>query len=192
MGINETRDKIVNVANRLFGRFGFQKTSMDEIARIAQKAKGSLYYHFSSKEELFREVVQQEVSEIKSALTVVLNNIDLSAAGKFKNYMLTRMELMQHANNYHETLHSGDIDHFEFMEDIRLDFDDWEKERLISMIHAGVERGEFNVAVDAEVLSEMFIMILKGLEIPFFIQGKYGQFMPHMEGMTQILLKGMK
>ncbi|RLD55437.1 MAG: hypothetical protein DRI97_09505 [Bacteroidetes bacterium] len=70
MGIEETREKIVSVADRLFRRFGFQKTSMDEIARIARKAKGSLYYHFSGKEELFREVVQNEVNGMKSKLLV--------------------------------------------------------------------------------------------------------------------------
>lgn len=32
MSIDQTRDKIVSVADKLFGRFGFQKTSMDQIA----------------------------------------------------------------------------------------------------------------------------------------------------------------
>ena len=44
MAIEDTRDKILSVANKLFSRFGFHKTSMDEIAKIARKAKGSLYY----------------------------------------------------------------------------------------------------------------------------------------------------
>ncbi|RLD46369.1 MAG: TetR family transcriptional regulator, partial [Bacteroidetes bacterium] len=52
MAAEGTKDKILEVANKLFSRFGFHKTSMDEIARIARKAKGSLYYHFASKEEL--------------------------------------------------------------------------------------------------------------------------------------------
>ena len=50
MAVDDTRDKILNVANSLFSRFGFHKTSMDEIAKIARKAKGSLYYHFTNKE----------------------------------------------------------------------------------------------------------------------------------------------
>ena len=56
MHIDNTKNKIVSVATKLFGRFGFHKTSMDEIAKIARKAKGSLYYYFASKEELFKEV----------------------------------------------------------------------------------------------------------------------------------------
>ncbi len=191
MGINETRDKIVSVADRLFGRFGFQKTSMDEIAKIARKAKGSLYYHFSSKEDLFREVVQKEVDEIKVKLSAVVNNSELSAEGKLKKYLLLRFEGMLDASNYHETLIPVEIDHFEFMDDIRLDFDAWEKEMLTTIINDGVERGEFHIEPDPEVLSEMFIMIVKGLEIPFFIQGKYEFYLPHIDGMVEILLKGM-
>ena len=56
MSIDDTKESILSVATRLFSRFGFHKTSMDEIAKIARKAKGSLYYHFASKEDLFREV----------------------------------------------------------------------------------------------------------------------------------------
>ena len=192
MKINETREKILSVADRLFGRFGFQKTSMDEIAKIARKAKGSLYYHFPSKEDLFREVVQNEMVEIKSKLSAVVSNSELSAEGRLKKYMLTRLEVMQYVTNYHETIQSGEIDHFEFMGDIRSGFDVWEKQRLISIINEGVEREEFHIELNTEVLSEMFIMIMKGLEIPFFIQGKYREYLPHIDGMANIIIKGMK
>jgi len=127
MGINETRNTIVSVADRLFGRFGFEKTSMDEIAKIARKAKGSLYYHFSSKEDLFREVVQKEINEIMVKLAAVVNNSELSAEGKLKKYLLLRLDGMLDATNYHETLNLVEIDHFEFMDDIRLDFAAWER-----------------------------------------------------------------
>ncbi len=127
MGINETRNIFVSVADRLFGRFGFEKTSMDEIAKIARKAKGSLYYHFSSKEDLFREVVQKEINEIMVKLASVVNNSELSAEGKLKKYLLLRLDGMLDATNYHETLNLVEIDHFEFMDDIRLDFAAWER-----------------------------------------------------------------
>jgi len=51
----KTKEVIVNVASRLFGRYGFYKTSMDEIAKMARKAKGSLYYHFESKRFFLRK-----------------------------------------------------------------------------------------------------------------------------------------
>jgi len=39
MALDDTRKKILSVANKLFSRFGFHKTSMDEIAKIASFLK---------------------------------------------------------------------------------------------------------------------------------------------------------
>jgi len=61
MAIDDTKDKIVNVATKSFSRFGFHLTSMDEIAKIGGNVMGSLYYHFSGKEELFKELVTYEM-----------------------------------------------------------------------------------------------------------------------------------
>ena len=72
MSIDNTRESILNVADKLFSRFGFYKTSMDEIAKIARKAKGSLYYHFASKEELFKEVVSVEIENFKKHLNKIV------------------------------------------------------------------------------------------------------------------------
>ena len=76
MALADTREKIVSVSTKLFSRFGFHKTSMDEIAKIARKAKGSLYYHFASKEELFREVVSIEIINLKGQLSLHYANQD--------------------------------------------------------------------------------------------------------------------
>lgn len=102
--IDSTKDIIISVANKLFSRFGFHKTSMDEIAKIARKAKGSLYYHFASKEDLFREVISKEMDNMKSQLTIIINNPNMGASEKLKNYLVKRMDIMNNAANYHETI----------------------------------------------------------------------------------------
>src|SRR5687767_13308981 len=46
--------QVLEAALEVFLRFGFRKTSMDEVARAAQISRQGLYLHFSTKEELFR------------------------------------------------------------------------------------------------------------------------------------------
>ena len=185
MALEETRDKILSVANKLFSRFGFHKTSMDEIARIARKAKGSLYYHFASKEDLFKEVVSKEIANLKVQLSVIVNNSDLSASGKMKAYLIKRMEILNDAANYHETIK------VDFIDDLRNELDEWEKANLKKIISEGAAKGEFAIIGDLEVLLDVFIMVLKGLEIPFFLQGKYEKYSPHFESLMGILTKGL-
>ena len=79
MSIDNTRESILNVADKLFSRFGFYKTSMDEIAKIARKAKGSLYYHFASKEEIFNFLIEEGIKLLQ-------NSVDIKTA-KHSNYI---------------------------------------------------------------------------------------------------------
>jgi AcrR family transcriptional regulator len=192
MSFDQTRDKIISVADMLFRKFGFQKTSMDEIAKTSRKAKGSLYYHFSSKEELFREVVRNEINVLKAKSGDVINNNEYGAEAKLKKYIMLRMEVLQHSDNYQKTIQPGQVDHFEFLDDIRKDMDVWERELLVKIINEGIDHGEFVIDMETGVLSDMFIMILKGLEIPFFLQNKYREYLSCFNGMLEILMKGMR
>lgn len=53
-----TKERIVEVARELFAQQGVQKTSMREIADRLGLTKPALYYHFASREELVRRIVQ--------------------------------------------------------------------------------------------------------------------------------------
>ena len=191
MAIEDTRDKILSVANNLFIRFGFRKTSMDEIAKIARKAKGSLYYHFTNKEELFKEVVSKEITGLKNQLSVIVKNTDLSASGKIKKYLTKRMEILNNAANYQETLKADFFEHFDFIDDLRNELDEWEKINLKKILLQGVNKGEFSVIDDIDVLLDMIIMVIKGLEIPFYIQNKYEEYSSYFERLIGILTKGL-
>jgi AcrR family transcriptional regulator len=191
MSIDNTKESILGVANKLFSRFGFHKTSMDEIAKIARKAKGSLYYHFASKEDLFREVVSIEMANLKNQLSFIVNNPDLNSSEKVKKYLVKRMEILNSAANYHETLKADFFEHFHFIDDLRIELDAWEKENLKKLILQGVETGEFAIIGDIDVLLDIFIMVIKGLEIPFFLQNKYAKYSPHFDGLIEILTKGL-
>lgn len=56
-----TQAAILKAARKLFGERGFAATTMDDIASGAQVAKGAVYHHFRTKEDVF-EAVFEEVS----------------------------------------------------------------------------------------------------------------------------------
>lgn len=53
---------ILVAAQPVFLRYGYRKTSMDDVARAADVSRQGLYVHFASKEDLFREMIQQGLS----------------------------------------------------------------------------------------------------------------------------------
>jgi len=54
--------ELLDAALDLFVEKGFAATKVDEVAARAGVSKGTLFLYFSSKEELFKEVVRQNIS----------------------------------------------------------------------------------------------------------------------------------
>src|ERR1700752_1365545 len=48
------RAAILEAAQKMFSQYGYRRTSIDDIAREAEIAKGTVYLSFKSKEEIFR------------------------------------------------------------------------------------------------------------------------------------------
>jgi len=189
--MDATKEKLLTVASKIFSRFGFHKTTMDEIARIARKAKGSLYYYFSNKEDLFREVVTGEINILRNELQPLVDDPEISADTKLRDYLTKRMEILKSANNYHDTLKADFYEHFDFIDEVRADWEQWEKDNLRKIIVQGTDEGIFVSGQNLEVLLDVLIMVLKGLEIPFFLQNKYDDLSPYFDDLLNILVKGL-
>src|SRR5450756_2001858 len=62
-----SREAIVEAAQRLFLERGFGAVSMDELAEAASVARRTLYNQFSSKEEIFREMLLRVSGQLEDA-----------------------------------------------------------------------------------------------------------------------------
>ncbi|MEV1248831.1 TetR/AcrR family transcriptional regulator [Nonomuraea sp. NPDC050022] len=66
---SDTKQRIQDVARDLFAQKGVQRTSLQEIADQLGITKPALYYHFSSREDLVRSIVQPIMDEEEAFLT---------------------------------------------------------------------------------------------------------------------------
>ncbi|MET9021196.1 TetR/AcrR family transcriptional regulator [Actinopolymorpha sp. NPDC004070] len=71
-GDTDRRTTVLDAALSTFARFGYRKTSMEEVARAARISRPGLYFLFASKEELFRAAVTQALERDLSAVERVL------------------------------------------------------------------------------------------------------------------------
>ncbi|MES2694427.1 MAG: helix-turn-helix domain-containing protein [Verrucomicrobiota bacterium] len=76
-GNDARRVVLLEAAFGVFARYGYRKTSMDEVARAAQISRQGLYLHFANKEDLFRATLRQAVD---SALAAALGALKGEAA----------------------------------------------------------------------------------------------------------------
>ena len=60
MKANKKKETILKAAAECFSRYGFDKTTLEDIGKAAKLNKASLYYYFKNKEEIFMQVVLEE------------------------------------------------------------------------------------------------------------------------------------
>ena len=77
--MNKTKRKIFETSMKLFAEKGYEATSIEEITATVGVAKGTLYYHFSSKEEIFNFLIEEGIKLLQ-------NSIDIKTA-KHNNYI---------------------------------------------------------------------------------------------------------
>ncbi len=66
------RDRLLAAAETRFRRFGYKRTTIDDIASQAETGKGSVYLHFESKQDIYMAVVEQSLDRfIESAVQVL-------------------------------------------------------------------------------------------------------------------------
>jgi TetR/AcrR family transcriptional regulator, transcriptional repressor for nem operon len=68
MSDKTTRDYIVEAADRLFYRQGYEHTSFSHIADVVQISRGNFYFHFKSKDEILDAVIDRRLSATRTML----------------------------------------------------------------------------------------------------------------------------
>ncbi|MGH8777954.1 TetR/AcrR family transcriptional regulator [Paraburkholderia sp.] len=79
---NARRSAILAAAIGVFARFGYRKTSMDDVATAVNISRQALYLHFSSKEVLFRATVEFALEQHVEAATDVLDKRNASVKAR--------------------------------------------------------------------------------------------------------------
>lgn len=74
--MNKTKRAIFDSAIKVFSTYGYEGATVDEVAVTAGVAKGTLYYHFKGKEDLFNFIISEGINFIKDAVDASLSDIN--------------------------------------------------------------------------------------------------------------------
>jgi AcrR family transcriptional regulator len=158
----DVREIIVEVASKVFTRFGFKKTTMDEIAHAVHKGKSSIYHYFDSKVEIFKAVVEKESQLLKEELTIAIDK-ENTPQEELRSYVITRMQILNRLANFYSALKDEYFEHYSFIEKLREKHFRDEINMIKKILERGVSKGIF-VIKDLELTAFAIITSLRGFE----------------------------
>jgi AcrR family transcriptional regulator len=82
----ETANRILNQAMRIFLEKGYHGTSIDDITQAAGLTKGALYWHFRSKEDLLKRIVEEYEKRFLDGMIQAVNEVKGNIPDKIEKY----------------------------------------------------------------------------------------------------------
>lgn len=193
---SKARAALVKAATSLFAEHGYSATSVQQITDSAGINKAMLYYYFSSKEDLYRLVLEEGISALDKALSSAEND-GPEIEGRLKNLLITYLSVVAEEPDlarvvYREALGVGEsarqtvADHFTHS-----------VERLAALLSVAQAAGEIRADVDSTLaayslfgMANMFISRVvvnrRELDVPALVEHILDVFFKGVEQERQI------
>ena len=160
-GSKDKREAIIAAAERIFSRKGFFQAKVEEIAAEAGVGKGTVYEYFSSKEDVFKEMVIHITQDIKldflgkddfaSSTEEIKKIIEENLKFVRKHKSMARMLMQEHMTVSDEV--------FQYMKEIKNEG----LKSLEDIIVDGIKKGEFRQDINSMVTAHLILGAIMSL-----------------------------
>ncbi len=161
----EVREAILDATDVLLSRYGYQKMTIDDLAKEVGIGKGSIYLHFTSKEEIVLSHIDRIVEQLKGKLSAIAKSVsppEERLRKMLKTRVLHRFESVQHYTQNLNDLLSAIRPNFLAR---RESYFEQEARLFVSVIEDGQQSGNFIVG-DALQIADSMILATNSL-LPF-------------------------
>lgn len=189
--MDEKQEHIITMTEKIFVRYGFRKTTVDEIAKAAGMGKSTLYYYFKSKEAIFAAVIRRDAQFILEKLNEAIKTSP-TPQEQFRNYVRTRMTVMAEMSSHYDILKGEYLDLYPLIEQERRQLYQYELDTVTGILQQGVRQGVFTL-VDVAASSKLVLALLRGFEELWFIREQAPFHLEHaLNILLSILSKGIE
>lgn len=167
-----TKEQFVKTARMLFAEKGYHLTTMNAIAVLSGKSRRTLYTYFNTKQEIYLEVIKQELQGLYNDLEAFVKR-KLSPMDKMMQYIARRQTAINNVVRWNGSLAAEFFNDIATVERARLRFDVLERRLITHILQEGIDKGTFKI-IDMKRTVLLLHACMKGLEVPF-IRGQLGR-----------------
>lgn len=190
--VKETRQQILEAAESRFSRYGYNKTTMAEIAVDTRMSAANIYRYFQNKEDIAAACASRCIQERLDRLHSAIHQPGLSAVGQLLAYVLTTLQVSSEMAMGNEKIHElvGTIT--TNRKDLIYERIDAENALLAEILTHGNETGEFSIN-DVIATARSVHTALVIFDVPIFMGlFPYVEFEERAKAVVKLLVAGLK
>jgi len=183
----------LRVASELISKHGYDATSIADICTTAKISKGTFYYHFTSKQELFMVMIDEWLRMLKDGFEF---SISSSA-----NVAESLVDMAGKTGQIFEVAQSGFLIMIEFWRKASLEPELWAKavepyrnflDYFKSLIAQGIEEGSLSNTIEPDIAARLLLSFAMGFILQASFDPQAVSWTDAMQAAMQQLLSGLR
>lgn len=184
------QNDIFHASLRLFARFGYQKTTMDDVAAEVGMSKGNIYFYVSSKRDLYEKTVSSALRQWRETVAAAVGRVD-DVVEKFSVMARLSFEyLVDHEDLRAVLIKDPSIFTLTPREDRFYEINLGAMQLIKNIIAQGIAQGRF-LPVDVDHTSELFFSIYIMFLIKRYVKSEGISAARMYEEAMKIVLRGL-
>ena len=185
----EKLESILDTAKKMFARYGLQKTSLEEVARMARVTKATLYNYFENKDQVYLEVLRREIDDVIKQVSLSVEQ-EVSPVDKLRAFVQAKFRYMKDAINILNLDREGIDKLLPKTAAIHDSLFKREVEIIRCILDRGVNEGVFRIK-DVFLTAQAIGHALKGFELNWLVQESNKQIEDYLYPLTDVVFKGI-
>jgi AcrR family transcriptional regulator len=173
---DQRRSAILNAARKLFFEKGFRYVTVENIARKAELSKGSIYLYFNSKEEIYTQILLNDIDKFNKKSSLIFQNgksaaeLVMDFAFIYVDFFLNDRELFRIMMTF--MLHTEDMNLAETVNQHIIEVTNNTVKIIETILQQGIEKGEFPSDINLRLSRNAMWGLLNGIISLHLFTGK--------------------
>jgi AcrR family transcriptional regulator len=168
----DTRQKILSSATKLFSTQGYATTSLAQVAKEAQVSKALIFWHFASKEDLFRTALTESLVPYSIDVIEALSGLDeFEQIGKLIDVYFEFVSQNVYSVRFLLSLVVREEKNLDDVLGRTTELFRIYRNMLADILQTGREKGTFRTSVDPEADAALIMATLNGILVHGFAVG---------------------
>ena len=173
---DQRRSAILNAARKLFFEKGFRYVTVENIARKAELSKGSIYLYFSSKREIYTQILLNDIDKFNKKSSLIFQNgksaaeLVMDFAFIYVDFFLNDRELFRIMMTF--MLHTEDMNLAETVNQHIIEVTNNTVKIIETILQQGIEKGEFPSDINLRLSRNAMWGLLNGIISLHLFTGK--------------------
>ncbi|HAM97162.1 MAG TPA: hypothetical protein DCQ26_00985 [Marinilabiliales bacterium] len=189
MNVRNSKETILNQAIIIFGKLGFHKTTMADIADASQKGRRTIYTYFKNKEDVYEAVVEREIDKILNSLKT-----EMDGAGrvdeKFSRYVNLRIRSILQLTQKYDALKVAFLNNYRWVEKIREKLD-LEEKVILTLLFQNATKFNSLFTDNVDTTVKNITLVIKGIELMLIREDDEETTAIQIKNLQQLLLNGL-